>query len=79
MRNISSDQEPEAVTASFKSSRLILSQTTTMVKKFDLDFKVIHRFGDIGGTEGGSRTLYGFDNSSDIYIGFEYGISAMCE
>ena len=75
MRNISSDQEPEAVTASFKSSRLILSQTTTMVKKFDLDFKVIHRFGDIGGTEGGSRTLYGFDNSSDIYIGFEYGIS----
>jgi hypothetical protein len=75
MRNISSDQEPEAVTASFKSSRLILSQTTTMVKKFDLDFKVIHRFGDIGGTDGGSRTLYGFDNSSDIYIGFEYGIS----
>ena len=75
MRNISSEHEPEAVTASFKSSRLILSQTTTMVKKFDLDFKVIHRFGDIGGTEGGSRTLYGFDNSSDIYIGFEYGIS----
>ncbi|MBC7760023.1 MAG: hypothetical protein H7069_14280 [Phormidesmis sp. FL-bin-119] len=75
MRNMSSDQEPEAVTASFKSSRLILSQTTTMVKKFDLDFKVIHRFGDIGGTDGGSRTLYGFDNSSDIYIGFEYGIS----
>lgn len=75
MRNISSDQEPEVVAASFKSSRLILSQTTTMVKKYDLDFKVIHRFGDIGGTDGGSKTLYGFDNSSDIYIGFEYGIS----
>ncbi len=75
MNKISSNQEPEAVTASFKSSRLILSQTTTMVKKYDLDFKVIHRFGDIGGTDGGSKTLYGFDNSSDIYIGFEYGIS----
>ncbi len=75
MRNISSDQEPEAVSASFKSSRLILSQTTTMVKKYDLDFKVVHRFGDIGGTDGGSKTLYGFDNSTDIYIGFDYGIS----
>jgi len=46
-----------------------------MVKKNDLDFKVIHRFGDIGGIDGGSKTLYGFDNSTDIYIGFEYGIS----
>lgn len=75
MKDISSVNEPELVTASFKSSRLILSQTTTMVKKYDLDFKVIHRFGDIGGTDGGSKTLYGFDNSADIYIGFDYGIS----
>jgi hypothetical protein len=75
MKNISSDEKAGTVTAPFKSSRLILSQTTTMVKKYDLDFKVIHRFGDIGGTDGGSRTLYGFDNSTDIYIGFEYGIS----
>ncbi|MEJ7779909.1 MAG: DUF5777 family beta-barrel protein [Daejeonella sp.] len=75
MNSISSGQDTQAVTASFKSSRLILSQTTTMVKKYDLDFKVIHRFGDIGGADGGSETLYGFDNSSDIYIGFEYGIS----
>lgn len=75
MRNISTDDAEGAVTASFKSSRLILSQTTTMVKKYDLDFKVIHRFGDIGGNDGGSKTLYGFDNSTDIYIGFEYGIS----
>ena len=75
MKNISSEQEPEVVTASFKSSRLILSQTTTMVKKYDLDFRVIHRFGDIGGTDGGSKTLYGLDNSADIYIGFDYGIS----
>ena len=75
MKNISSDQDTQAVTAAFKSSRLILSQTSTMVKKNDLDFKVIHRFGDIGGVDGGSKTLYGFDNSTDIYIGFEYGIS----
>lgn len=75
MKNISSEQEPETVIASFKSSRLILSQTTTMVKKYDLDFKVVHRFGDVGGTDGGSETLYGFDNSTDIYTHFDYGIS----
>lgn len=75
MRDISSGQDGQNVTASFKSSRLILSQTTTMVKRYDLDFKVIHRFGDIGGLDGGSRTLYGFDNSADIYIGFDYGIT----
>jgi hypothetical protein len=75
MKNMYSEREPEVVAASFKSSRLILSQTTTMVKKYDLDFRVIHRFGDVGGTDGGSKTLYGLDNSADIYIGFEYGIS----
>lgn len=75
MKNISSEQDPETLMAPFKSSRLILSQTTTMVKRHDLDFKVIHRFGDVGGTDGGSETLYGFDNSADIYIHFDYGIS----
>lgn len=75
MKDIASDQDTDLVSPSFKSSRLILSQTTTMVKKYDLDFKVIHRFGDIDGTDGGSKTLYGLDNSADIYIGLEYGIS----
>jgi hypothetical protein len=70
-----SGNEKEPVSATFKSSRLILSQTTTMVKKHDLDFKVAHRFGDIGGTDGGSKMLWGLDNSSDIYIDFEYGLS----
>jgi hypothetical protein len=75
MRALESENTDESVIATFKSSRLILSQTTTMVKKNNLDFKVVHRFGDIGGTDGGSRTLWGLDNSSDIYINFEYGIT----
>lgn len=75
MLEFEKSKEPETTIASFKSSRLILSQTTKMVKKQNLDFKVIHRFGDIGGNDGGSKTLWGFDNSSDIYIGFEYGIT----
>ena len=76
MRSLEGKEDStQPVIATFKSSRLILSQTTTMVKKNNLDFKVVHRFGDIGGTNGGSKTLWGLDNSSDIYINFEYGIS----
>ncbi|OOQ57286.1 DUF5777 family beta-barrel protein [Mucilaginibacter pedocola] len=65
----------EPVIATFKSTRLILGATTETVKKNNLNFLVIHRFGDIGGSEGGGKTLFGLDNSSDIYIGFEYGLS----
>lgn len=75
MNQMSPKKDEGKVIATFKSSRLILSQTTTMVKKNNLDFKVVHRFGDIGGDNGGSKTLFGFDNSSDIYIDFDYGIS----
>ena len=64
-----------SVIATFKSSRLILSQTTTMVKKNNLDFKAAHRFGDVGGVDGGSKIMWGLDNSSDIYTDFQYGIS----
>ncbi len=34
-----------------------------------------HRFGDIGGSGGGSSTFFGLDNSTDIRIAFEYGIT----
>lgn len=75
MKSLSADSVPETSIAAFKSSRLILSQTTTMTRKGDLDFKVIHRFGDIGGSEGGSETFWGLDNSTDIYLNLDYGIS----
>lgn len=74
IRTLSTDTLQPAI-ATFKSSRLILSQTTTMVRKGDLDFKVVHRFGDIAGSEGGSETFWGLDNSSDIYLNLEYGIT----
>jgi hypothetical protein len=76
MQSLERENQPEgAAIATFKSSRLILSQTTTMVKRKNLDFKVAHRFGDVGGVDGGSKILWGLDNSSDIYIDFQYGIS----
>ncbi|WP_457129592.1 DUF5777 family beta-barrel protein [Mucilaginibacter sp. HD30] len=75
MNAMASANPPEAGrTAIFAASRLILSETNETVKKGNLNFLVIHRFGDIGGPFGGGQTLFGLDNSSDIYIGFEYGL-----
>jgi hypothetical protein len=75
LNSMDSSPKAEPVIATFKSTRLILGATTETVKKNNLNFLVIHRFGDIGGSEGGGKTLFGLDNSSDIYIGFEYGLS----
>ncbi|MEB0263107.1 MULTISPECIES: DUF5777 family beta-barrel protein [unclassified Mucilaginibacter] len=75
MKTLSAPQKGEPVIATFKATRLILSQTTETVKKKELNFLVIHRFGDIGGAAGGGKALWGLDNSSDIYIGFEYGLT----
>ncbi|WP_454801505.1 DUF5777 family beta-barrel protein [Mucilaginibacter phyllosphaerae] len=75
MKMLSVPEKDEPVIATFKATRLILSQTTETVKKKELNFLVIHRFGDIGGAAGGGKTLWGLDNSSDIYIGFEYGLT----
>jgi len=65
----------EPVIAAFKATRLIFSQTTETVKKNNLNFLVIHRFGDIGTVDGGAQTDFGLDRVQDVYIGFEYGLS----
>jgi hypothetical protein len=75
MKTLSAPEKGEPVIATFKATRLILSQTTETVKKKELNFLVIHRFGDIAGSAGGGKTMWGLDNSSDIYIGFEYGLT----
>lgn len=75
LNSLNADTKAEPVMATFKSTRLILSETTETNKKNNLNFIIVHRFGDIGGNEGGGKTLWGFDNSSDIYIGFEYGLT----
>ena len=48
--------------------------TFKTLEKKDFDFRITHRFGNIATSES-YRTLFGLDNSSDIRIGFEYGIS----
>ena len=59
----------------FFSSRLILSQTTETVKKNNLNFLVLHHFGDLAGDAGGGKTFFGLDAIADVYMGFEYGLT----
>lgn len=59
----------------FHTTRIINSHSTEMLRKKTLDFRIGHRFGDIAGVNGGASTLFGIDNSADIGIGFEYGVT----
>ncbi len=70
-----SNQKEFKTQATFKSPRLVLLQTNETQKAKNLAFWVGHRFGDIGGEFGGSNTLYGLDVATDLYLGFDYGIT----
>lgn len=69
------EEESNLVEETFMSSRVINGHSVEMLRKGVLEFRVEHRFGDIAGANGGVQTLFGLDNSSDIRIAFEYGIT----
>lgn len=59
----------------FYSTRIINGHSTETLRKGVMEFRVEHRFGDIAGDAGGVQTMFGFDNSSDIRIALEYGVT----
>jgi hypothetical protein len=64
------------VYATFKTTKIINAQTIETVKKKTMDFRITHRFGNIGtASEGGGHTLWGFDESVDIRFSFDFGIT----
>ncbi|KQR69802.1 DUF5777 family beta-barrel protein [Pedobacter sp. Leaf176] len=67
--------EKKNVKATFKAPKLINIQTNETIYKNEMDFRVDHRFGDIAGNAGGIKNFFGLDQSTDIRIGFDYGIS----
>jgi hypothetical protein len=74
--SVEGPKKREKVIATFKGSKIISMQSTETVKKKTMDFSVTHRFGNIGAESGGgAHTLYGFDNSTDIRIAFDFGIT----
>jgi hypothetical protein len=70
------DKSINKVTATFKTTKIISLQTIATMRKGALDFRITHRFGNIGGTSnGGVHTLYGWDAISDVRFSFDYGIT----
>jgi hypothetical protein len=59
----------------FSSERAILSNTTEPVGKGKMKFLVTHYFDDAGGTNGGLKNFFGLDNSQDVRIGFNIGLT----
>ncbi|MBL4862041.1 MAG: hypothetical protein JKY09_03365 [Crocinitomicaceae bacterium] len=69
------EYEYEESEETFNSTRIINGHTVETLYKGYLEFRIEHRFGDIAGSNGGSQTLYGFDNVADMRFGFEYGVT----
>ena len=66
----------EKVLATFKTTKIVNAQSTETVKKGTLDFRITHRFGNMGAkSNGGWHTLWGFDAAENIRFSFDYGIT----
>lgn len=65
----------EPIIQTFRHSRIINSHSVETLAARQLDFRVVHRFGDLAGDNGGWPTFYGLESASDVSIGFEYGIT----
>lgn len=67
------DDKPkkEFVEYSFKSSRVIMSQSMELIRPGVLDFRILHRFGNING---GAYELFGLDNAT-MRMGFDFGLT----
>ncbi len=78
LKQLQTQEKPmtEYVIATFKSTKIINLQTNETIKQRNLDFRVSHLFGNIGKESGGGiHDLYGLDQSNDIRISFNYGIT----
>ncbi len=73
-QNTTPAAKPE-LSPTWKDTRLIDVQTTKIPAPGIMEFRIMHRFGNVGGDgNGGFHTLYGFDIASDILFSFEFGI-----
>jgi len=61
----------EYAMATFKSTRIINGHSVEQMKKYQLDFRINHRFGEI---KGGAYELWGLDHAL-INLCFDYGVT----
>lgn len=70
------DKTINKVTATFKTTKIISMQTPQTCGFGELDFRITHRFGNIGeASSGGVHTLYGWDAISDVRFSLDYGVT----
>jgi len=69
------DNEESSIKPSFNDTRVANGHSVEVLDKKTLDLRISHRFGNMANSPSSSRSLFGLDNSSDIRIGFEYGIT----
>ncbi|HEV8511991.1 MAG TPA: DUF5777 family beta-barrel protein [Cyclobacteriaceae bacterium] len=65
------EKDPGYATATFKSTRVINSQSIETLSKGNLDFRISHRFGRINS---GSYNFFGLDQAT-IRLALEYGLT----
>jgi Membrane bound beta barrel domain (DUF5777) len=61
----------EKLSSTFKSSRVINAHSVDMIYKGNLDFRILHRFGNV---DKGIKQFFGLDEAS-MRMSFDYGIS----
>jgi hypothetical protein len=72
LKGLSDDQrQKEYVPGAFKSSRVIMSHSMEMLRPGVLDFRILHRFGNVNQ---GISEFFGLDQAT-IRLGLDYGIS----
>ncbi len=64
-----SEAKKDFVQATFKGTRVINFQTSEVLGKRTLDFRISHRFGEFNS---GSENAYGLDGPASIRLGLEY-------
>ena len=69
------EAEEEQIIQTFRHTRIINSHSVETLPASKMDFRVVHRFGNFAGDNGGWPTFYGLESASDVEIGFEYGIT----
>ena len=72
LKNSNSEKRPVKI---FDTERAIISNTTEPVGKGKMQFIVTHYFDDMAGTTGGLKNFFGLDNSTDVKIGFNIGLT----
>jgi hypothetical protein len=78
-QDTTSKNTKEYVMATWKSIRLANTQTSETVKKNHLEYRILHRFGNIANSNLTfnqiAHTFFGLDNASDIRFSLDYGIT----